>query len=450
MLRLPTLPSAKRRRTPSGSKALTSLSAAICLSLFLGLPWSALSQDLDKASEDELLFFGMDVTGEKVSSGRIIPNANPGGLPSRNKVKKSAAEVKVLLLDLPNKSLASAKLTPLKATASQSGTAAKPILQFSTQTESLTAAATTAVEFLCGRMPTFPDGLTVSYSIGEGYAGHERDAAALPSAVLLESIATGRELDPNVALVGGMQPNGMVSFVFGIGIRLRTLNPNGIFAVGIPLQADPEVRDLALMNDFDTLSRFQILGLATLDDALAVADIKRPEKLTKAMELFVSVQKLTGTTPLSQLIKNTRVQERLKEILALAPNHLSAKHLLAAGTGTLAGQMTYLTSQQAILKACKPFWDAYTQGRGGELRKTAIECGNSLVVLQPHTHPLTVRYCAATRSYLRLFTNYLEIRPEPRFHTERAKMRVRLAAAMNEIKLEAAKLQKIGGTPSNP
>jgi hypothetical protein len=106
--------------------------------------------------------------------------------------------------------------------------------------------------------------------------------------------------------------------------------------------------------------------------------------------------------------------------------------------------MTFTTSQQAILKAAKPFWDSYNKDpQAAETRTIAIQSGNALLQMQNNLHPLTSRYCTAMRQYIRGYTNYLEISPKPQFHAMRVKARGELVVLMNNIQVEAEKLRSL-------
>ena len=375
--------------------------------------------------------------------------AKPGPKPLPDRPKKSPslrplpekteATLRTVLLDVPKKSFATARLATLSARATQQGAAAQPAIVFQDATVTLAASLESAAAAVAAGNPKFPDGVTLRVGADGEYGGHEKDAAAAAVAILLEAIGTGRELDPEAALLGGVNAKGEFTGVAQLATRLRTLEQTVPSVIGVPMVSEAEVRDLALMNELDVLARVQLVSLVKMDDARAVTAKQKPEKVAKAMELFATVQEAASGTPVATLLKSEKFLQRLREVMALMPNHLSSRLLLQAAANKVPGHITLGTSRQAILKATKPFADSLNKrGNIEAIRKTATEGGNVLLRMQGKVHPAVERYLLAMKTYLRSVNNYLEISQESRA----IKAQYEMAKNYTAVQVEKRKLDE--------
>lgn len=395
-------------------------------------------------SDDELLFFGSGVDSPPAVKSAPPPKSVPAPAPAAKvPVKLNEGSLKVILLDAPKKSFATGSLASFSAKGEQRGTQFDPEMKFSKAGSEFDNALLHALVAVRGKNSQFPEGLRIDFNCDGSLGSHERDSTALAGAVLLNSFVTGNAVDPQIALVGGIGPGAVVTGAVGVGTRIRTLPEGTQLTLGVPLVAEPEVRDLALMGEPEVLLRCEVYGLVNLDDAIALASQKRPESLAKAHELFVSVRTACGATPVLTFLKNAKVQQRLAEIIQLAPGHLSAKLLLQTATNKLPGRMTFLTSQQAILKAVKPFLAAVNSNKPDDIRKFSISSGNTLNLMQARVHESVERYLVTTRKFMREYNTFLEINPSKQFTNMREKAWQTVLKLGEELKIEKAKLDQV-------
>ena len=411
---------------------------ALLTSLMLAPIAPLLGED---ASEDELLFFGTGVdTPAPTKAPPPPPVEVPAPAAAESALKLDAVSLSLLLLDAPKQAAIVSRPELLKASGRQSGTG-KPELSFPKGGEAMQDALQYAMAAVRQQKAAVPAGVTITYELAGDYAGHEHDSAGLAAGVMLHSMITGTKVESKIILCGGLGKGGVVTPASALGLRLRAAPDNGTMTLGVALESEPEVRDLALMGEPATLLRCEVIGLVTFPDALALAAAKPPENLAKARELFQSIRTACAATPVGTFIKNPKVQQKLNEVLALAPQHLSARLLLQAGTGKLPGRMTYLTSQQAILTATQPFVIALRKQDAAEMRKTATAGGNTLSLMQARIHPTVERYLVTTRAFMRATNNYLEINTSPQFAPMRQKARDECIKLENDLKVEKAKLE---------
>jgi hypothetical protein len=351
--------------------------------------------------------------------------------------------LRTILLDVPEKSFATGRLSTLTASASQEGTAAQPVVEFAGATVSLSSSIEKAAAALVAANPKFPDGVTLKVKTEGEYEGHEHDVAAAATAILLEAIGTGRALDPEAVLLGGVDEKGRITAVQRLATRLRTLEGTPPAVIGVPMVSEVEVRDLGLMNELNVLTNLQIVSLVTLDDARAITAKARAEKIGKAFSLFASVRDAAAATPVTTLLRNAKFLERLREITTLMPNHLSARLLLQAAAGKIPGRITFATSRQAILKAIKPFVTVTSTNRPAkEIQTVATEGGNVLLRIQPKIHPAVERYLIAVKAYLRAVNNYLDIPTTSQHAVMRNRAAIEINKLLAEVQSEKVKLDQ--------
>lgn len=401
----------------------------------------------DGPKEDDFLIFDKIEEDQRAGPARPAPApAETAPASQRPLPDQTKGSLRTILLDVPDKSFATGRLSVLSATAVQRGGQAEPSVEFQDATVSLQASLEKAATSLIAANPKFPDGVTLKVAVEGGYGSHEHDAAAAATAILLESIGTGRALDSDAALLGGVNEKGHITSVQRLATRLRTLEGPPPPVIGVPMASEVEVRDLALMNELDVLAKQQIISLVTLDDARAITAKTRPEKVAKAFTLFEGVRQAAVNTPLPTLLKNPRFLQRLKEIADLMPNHLSARLLLQAATNKVPGRITYATSRQAILKAIKPFVNVTSTNRPAkEIQTVATEGGNVLLRIQPKIHPAVARYLVAMKAYLRSVNNFLDIPNTPQHVVMRNRAVGEINKLLADVQTEKEKLDKQGG-----
>jgi hypothetical protein len=405
-------------------------------------------QGQEGPKEDDFLFFDKIEEDQRAAPALPLPAPEPAAPASQRKLPGgTTATVRTVLLDVPDKSFASARLSTLKAEAVQQGTRTEPVIVFESATITLQSSLEKAAAWVIAGNGKFPDGVTLKVSAEGGYGAHEHDAAGAASAILLDAIGNGRALDPDTVIIGGVNEKGHITAAGRLATRLRTLEADpGPPAIGVPMVSEVEVRDLALMDEMEVLARHQIISLVSLDDARAIAGKDKPERVVKAFTLFASVREAAARTPVKTLLKSPKFLQRLQEITAAMPNHLSAKLLLLAASNKVPGRITFATSRQAILKAIKPFVNVSSTNRPGkEIQVAATEGGNVLLRMQPKVHPAVERYLIAMKAYLRAVNNYFDLPTEPRAAKMRADAMGQITKLLADVQTEKEKLDKQEG-----
>jgi hypothetical protein len=186
----------------------------------------------------------------------------------------------------------------------------------------------------------------------------ESERSVGPAAVVLaQLLARGKAPDPSFAIAGSLAEDGSLSFAPGLVETISSTTESAISLVALPAEAEAYLGDLALLGNLEPLLARQYLSCATLDDLVALAPKERPLALATALETFGDIQSLAARMLPAEIIANRHVQERLRDIVAAAPQHLSARFLLAAAldrtpsTLSLTGSVSQLRAVEQPLRA---------------------------------------------------------------------------------------------------
>jgi hypothetical protein len=147
------------------------------------------------------------------------------------------------------------------------------------------------------------------------------------------SCLEGFEIDTRCAVTGDVSVDWRVRQVGGVTAKVRGATLDKCLYVAIPDSNATAFADMPLLYSRSSLWDIQAFTIANLQEAVAVVRADRPPPLREAIELFADLQeKLTKSEKATIQAAETRTT--LRHILGLAPNHLSAKCLLAICEGT--------------------------------------------------------------------------------------------------------------------
>ena len=154
------------------------------------------------------------------------------------------------------------------------------------------------------------------------------------------------------------------------------------------------------------LSRLQVIGVSDLDSASAVAREDRKGDLKQAMEQYAQVEELLEKNP--DAVRYRGVRDRLAPIVALAPNHLSAKFLLAMSQEKTPRRLSKEATEYYLAAAIRTALPAIDSKRkltdtpaiAPEAVKEALK---SFDRLHRVGDPALVPLCDAWRDFIRVF-----------------------------------------------
>lgn len=229
----------------------------------------------------------------------------------------------------------------------------------------MSGALTRAVSLVEERHGELPQGIAIELSFEEQYIPKDGPSAAVASFLLLESIIQDIDFDQRFAVTGDMSEAGQVGPVGGIDGKIRGARKRGCEVIAIPVENAGSVADLLLLEGAGALTGIQIFSIKTHAEALALARVpeERSEELRSAISEFAKIQSAMQRSSSNALLRSPKVQQSLRRIVQLAPNHLSARYLLLAGLGRNPKELTLSGSLTAIDQAAAPLIKGLEQGR---------------------------------------------------------------------------------------
>jgi hypothetical protein len=191
-----------------------------------------------------------------------------------------------------------------------------------------------AVRAVTLRYPLWEPG-RIDVSFGEKFVAHGGPSAGVAFGLLLLSTLEGFDIDPACAVTGDITVDWKVRKVGGVTAKLRGAALDKRAYAAIPRDNEMAAADLAVLYGDSALWDIQVFSVGTLQEAVAVARRDRPARLARAIRQFDDLRPelVKGGRP---FLARPATREALKAILELAPNHLSARYLLAVGEGKFA------------------------------------------------------------------------------------------------------------------
>lgn len=189
-----------------------------------------------------------------------------------------------------------------------------------------------AVRAITLRYPLWAPG-HIDISFGEKSVIHGGPSAGTAFGLLMLSSLEGFDLDPKCAVTGDITVDWKVRKVGGVTAKIRGATLDKCHYAAIPEDNALVFSDMALLFGKSSLWDIQVFSIATLQDAVAIARKDRTPQLTEAIKEFAELQEKLNA-PGSPVLESKETRDTLKHILELAPNHLSAKCLLALSEGT--------------------------------------------------------------------------------------------------------------------
>jgi hypothetical protein len=198
----------------------------------------------------------------------------------------------------------------------------------------------------------------IEISFEDKYTPKDGGSAGAAFTVLMKSLFDGFEIDKHVAVTGDIAVDGNIQKIGGIASKIRGAIADKYTIVTLPKSNAAAVADLFVTPDrFDVLKHVQIFAVETIPDMIGIVRTDRAQKLDQAMTLYQQVQTGLEQGGLSYLHKD-QTQALLKQVLELAPNHVSAKYALDISQDKGPRTLTRTGSLVEIFSAAYPFWQA--------------------------------------------------------------------------------------------
>ena len=188
-----------------------------------------------------------------------------------------------------------------------------------------------AERFVGVRYPNWRAG-RAELSFEDKYNDHDGGSIGAAVATLIESAVDGVRIDPAVAMTGDVSANGKVRAIGEVAAKLRGAAAGHCTVAVVPADNYDQLTDAVIYAGPTIATDVQVLGVSTVADAVAAARADRDPKLVAAVQQFGDVAAAVRKSPAGW--GRPEVVRALGDVLVLAPNHLSAKCLLAVANGT--------------------------------------------------------------------------------------------------------------------
>ena len=199
------------------------------------------------------------------------------------------------------------------------------------------------------RFPQIRDGYNINVSFSNKFSNKDGDSAGTAITVMLFSMFEGIEIDRTVAMTGTISPNWKVGIVGGVASKIRGAIKSKCRMVGIPIDNREAVQDLVILYGIENLWQIQVFRLSTLDQAIDLARKDKSANLEKAIVKFREVAKfIPKDMRFYQFSAKMKIVNMLKEVLSLAPNHMSARVLHDVIVGSSYLRLSFLTSVEEV------------------------------------------------------------------------------------------------------
>ena len=206
-----------------------------------------------------------------------------------------------------------------------------------------------AEKALKARFPNLEDGYKINVSFSNKFSNKDGDSAGTAITVMLFSMFEGLEIDKTVAMTGTISEDWKVGIVGGVASKIRGALKGNCKYVGIPVDNQEAVQDLVILYGIENLWKIQVFSLTTLDQAIDLARVDKSPKLKKATDLFtLAIRYIPKNMRFTSSDNKRKVLGYLKNVLTLAPNHLSAKVLYNVISGNTYLRLSFLTSVEEV------------------------------------------------------------------------------------------------------
>ena len=202
----------------------------------------------------------------------------------------------------------------------------------------------------------WPRGQKIDVAFSDKIAAPDVPATTFASALLVDSMILGYEIDPGLVAIGGFTPEGELGPVVGTATRLIAALRSGATRIIITDKSVPQVADAMLSEGLAAFAKAQIFSVSEFGEAPDFAPTKPDAKIERGMTVFGRVQLLfaeAGENPKAALA-DERMKAALREVLIESPGHLTARLLLGHGSGqfqsfSLAGSLEIAESRAPMI-----------------------------------------------------------------------------------------------------
>jgi hypothetical protein len=251
--------------------------------------------------------------------------------------------------------------------------------------EQVRAALDTSLRALGNQYTGFDVG-DVRITLDGGLAEHEDPASGLAFSVLLHSMIEGFQIDPATAIAGIVGTDAKISPVTDLSGRLHAAKADCKIII-VPEANYDELVDFKIYYGLPAVLGVQVLGVSTIDDAIACARDDRGDTLKHGIELGEELCKKVHDTP--GYLQTDDAADLLHEAAEDAPGDLTLRLLLQQAEGKTRRRLSPEASECCTLTAVKDFLpDFFNADAGAATQPTTRMSGENETALLRKVRPL--------------------------------------------------------------
>lgn len=287
----------------------------------------------------------------------------------------------------------------------------------------------------------WPKGYQIELSCEKFYLAKDGPSWAVACALLLNSLITGKENDPEFAVAGDMNVDGSVQPVGGVVALLRGAASGQCKVAAVPTRNADALGDLLLTEGPALFAKVQIYSVSSFDEAESLALKERPAATQKAISDMAQVQEVLLKDP-SQMgawLRNQHVIAKLQAVLQATPHNVSARYLLMYATGRVPKTLSLAGSLDSVRTAAADLIEAIKANdaqQANMLKKDVV--GSSITRLQSLRTRCDPRILPYADAIVRFGSAVKEAQDRPansgtRFNTQVSAIRSTAGAANAEM-----------------
>ena len=193
-------------------------------------------------------------------------------------------------------------------------------------------------------------GYNITISSSFDAARGDRQSASVAAALALDSLLDGATYDPKFAVSGMILPDGAITKVGGIAPKLEGAAVAQLTHIALPKANEQDYLDYLADHGIAPFVKVQVFAVEHLDEvkALALAEDKRDFLVNESLKVFQETIDVISSSGGARALAAPGVQQRLRKVLELNANHVSARMLLLSGSGRGPKTRSLLTSYLPI------------------------------------------------------------------------------------------------------
>jgi len=237
----------------------------------------------------------------------------------------------------------------------------------------------------------------ITYGFEDKWTDKSGPSAALPLALLAESIYTGIPIPDDLAVTGDLNSDGSVQPIGGVGAKLKAARAAGMRIVLIPAENVPDLFDLVVEGDWDFVRGLHVIGIETFDQAWEVITATEESNLVQSLKRYETA-----------LASGRANAPEMAAIAQLYPRHASAYLIYLAASRQLPSSYSLRGSLERVGGIFGPFMAMIGDSKETGLPK-AVRIDNLYSNTASALRDLRSKSDPRTHEYIDALIDYVEV-----------------------------------------